>query len=193
MKRISKDVLLIIDAINDLEFTGGEKVLPWAQKMAMRLAAFRGKAHRAGMPVIYVNDNFGHWQSNFLDVYKYCTRREARGRVVSRKLKPTSKDYFILKPRHSGFFATSLVPLLEDLGAKRLILAGVATNLCVFFTAHDAYMHEYGLTILSDCCAAESDFDHNLALDQLKRFCKAKIVLSSEYQFARSKRATKRA
>jgi nicotinamidase-related amidase len=131
-KKTFHDVLLIIDTINDLEFPGGEKVLPWAEKMASRLATFRSKAHRAGLPVIYVNDNFGHWQSNFLQVYQYCTRGGARGRDVSRKLKPTAKDYFILKPRHSGFFATSLVPLLEHLGAKRLILAGIATNLCVF-------------------------------------------------------------
>jgi nicotinamidase-related amidase len=187
-ERTSGDVLLIIDVINDLEFPGGENVLPWAQKMATRLAEFRAAAHRAGMPVIYVNDNFGHWKSNFADVYKHCTRRGARGATVSRRLKPTADDYFILKPRHSGFFATSLTPLLEDLGAKRVVLSGIATNICVFFTAHDAYMHKYKLTVLSDCCAAESDADHDLALDQLKRFCKARVCLGSEYAFRGKRR-----
>src|SRR5213075_1734421 len=106
-----KDALLIIDVINDLEFPGGEKVLPWAQRLIRPLARFRGQAHARGVPVIYVNDNFGHWQSSFEDVLKHCTRPRARGAKISRALRPTSKDYFILKPRHSAFFCTSLVPL----------------------------------------------------------------------------------
>jgi nicotinamidase-related amidase len=182
------EALLIIDTINDLEFPGGEKVLPWAEKLALCLAPFRAQAHRHSMPVIYVNDNFGHWQSNFQDVYRHCTRAGARGRTVARRLKPTARDYFILKPRNSAFFATSLVPLLEDLKIRRLILAGIATNLCVLFTAHDAHMHGYPLTVLSDCCAAESDFDHNVALSQLERFCHAEVCLSTEFRFS-SRRA----
>ena len=101
-------------------------------------------------------------------------------------LKPGRNDYFILKPRHSGFFATSLVPLLEDLHIERLILSGISTNLCVLFTAHDAYMHRFPIVVLSDCCAAESDFDHNVALSQLERFCKATICLSTDFRFAGS-------
>ena len=179
-KITSSTALLIIDVINDLDFPGGENVLPWAKAMAGRLKAFRARAHKAGMPVIYVNDNFGHWRSNFSDVYKHCTRRGARGRGVVGALKPGREDYFILKPRHSAFHATSLIPLLEDVRVKRLILAGIATNLCVLFTAHDAHMHGYRLTVLSDCCAAESDFDHNVALSQLKRFCGATIRRSDQ-------------
>ncbi len=177
------DALLIIDCINDLEFPGGEKVLPWAVKLAPRLSNFRAAAHESGMPVIYVNDNFGHWRSNFQEVYAHCTRRGARGRDVTRKLKPGRDDYFILKPRHSGFFATSLVPLLEYLRVERLILSGMATNLCVLFTAHDAHMHQYPMVVLSDCCAAESNFDHDVALSQLERFCDAKVCLSTEFKF----------
>src|SRR5262245_6164746 len=98
--RPSHDALLIIDVINDLAFPGGENVLPWAVKAAPRIARVRAAAHAAGVPVIYANDNFGHWRSTFSDVYAHCTRRGARGREVSRTLKPTADDYFILKPRH---------------------------------------------------------------------------------------------
>jgi nicotinamidase-related amidase len=173
----------MIDCINDLEFAGGEKVLPWAEKLAGRLVRFRGRARRAGMPVIYVNDNFGMWRDNFEDVVRHCERRGARGAGVSRRLRPGAKDYFILKPRHSAFYATSLVPLLEDLGVTELVLAGMATNLCVLFSAHDAHMRQYKLTVLSDCCAAESDFDHDVALKQLERFCGARVCLGEEYRF----------
>jgi nicotinamidase-related amidase len=179
------DALLIIDCINDLEFPGGEKVLPWAMKFAPKLARFRGAAHAADIPVIYVNDNFGHWRSSFADVYRHCTHGGARGRPLCRRLKPTKRDYFILKPRHSAFFATSLVPLLEDLHVRRVILSGIATNICVLFSAHDAHMHGYKIVALSDCCAAESNFDHDVALTQLERFCGATICRSDEVRFGK--------
>ncbi|EYF00372.1 cysteine hydrolase family protein [Chondromyces apiculatus] len=175
--------VLVIDVLNDLAFPGGEKVVPWAHKMAARLKPFLARARAAGFPVIYVNDNYDHWRSDHGEIYRYCTRKGARGRAVVRKLKPRRDDYFIVKPKHSGFFGTSLQPLLQHLGARRLILTGMATNLCVFFTAHDAHMHEYDLYALSDCCAAESDFDHDTALDQLKRFCGVTVMRSDEVDF----------
>lgn len=181
------DVLLVIDVVNDLAFPGAEKVLPWAEKLAGKLAKFRAGARRVGMPVVYANDNFGLWHASFEEVYRHCTRKSARGAAVSRRLRPGREDYFILKPRHSAFFASSLLPLLEDLGARRLILAGIATNLCVLFTAHDAHMHGYKMVVLSDCCAAESDSDHNVALRQLRDFCGATVCLSGDYRFAKAK------
>jgi nicotinamidase-related amidase len=174
------DALLLIDVVNDLEFRGGERVLPWAQQLVRPLRAVRAQAQRSGLPVIYANDNFGLWHGSRDEVVRHCTRRSARGREVALLLKPRKDDYFILKPRHSAFFATPLLPLLEHLRIERLILAGIATNLCVLSTAHDAAMHKYGLVVLSDCCAAESDFDHDVVLSQLKRFFHATICRSSE-------------
>ena len=176
----TRTALIIIDVINDLAFPGGENVLPWAEAMAPRLLAARNAATHAGVPVIYANDNYGHWRSDFNDIVKHCTRRDARGRAVSHQLRPRKDDYFILKPKHSAFFATSLQPLLESLKVRRLILTGMATNLCVLFSAHDAHMHEYDTIALSDCCAAESDEDHDIALDQLKRFCGTTVCRSDE-------------
>ncbi|NVJ15112.1 cysteine hydrolase [Myxococcus sp. AM010] len=184
----SDTALLIIDVINDLDFPGGEKVLPWALRMVERLGPFTARMRRARVPVIYVNDNFGYWRSNFRDTYAHCTRKGSRGQRVARALKPKPDDYFILKPKHSAFFATSLVPLLEHLGTRKLILAGLATNLCVFFSAHDAHMHEYPLTVLSDCCAAESDHDHDLALSQLQRFLHVRVCRSDEVRLSAKRR-----
>lgn len=177
----SKTALLIVDVINDLEFPGGEKVLPWGLRMVPRLLKFRGQARRAGLPVIYANDNFGDWRSGWEQIVRRATRRGARGAPMARRLRPGKRDYLILKPRHSAFYSTALGPLLQDLDIEHLILAGIATNLCVLFSAHDAHMRQFKLTVLSDCCAAESDFDHDIALRQLERFCSARVCLSSEY------------
>jgi nicotinamidase-related amidase len=78
------------------------------------------------------------------------------------------------------------------LEVERLVLSGIATNLCVLFTAHDAHMRRYPITVLSDCCAAESDFDHNVALSQLERYCGARVCLSTEYDFGTAGRGGRR-
>jgi nicotinamidase-related amidase len=183
----ANSALLMIDVINDLEFPGGEKVLPWAERLAPKLKTLRRQAHAEKVPVIYANDNYGLWHESTEGVIKYCSRPEARGSLITKNLAPTTKDYFIIKPRHSAFFSSSLKPLLDELGIKKLILTGIATNLCVLFSAHDAHMHGYKITVVSDCCAAESDADHNIALNQLKRFCDASICLSSDLNFGRAK------
>lgn len=178
--KLKNSALLIIDCINELNFDGSERLLPWAEALVSPLLRFRRAAHANGIPVVYINDNLGKWEANFDDIVKYCARPASMGRNLTLKLAPGKRDYKILKARHSAFFHTPLVPLLEDLNTERVILAGIATNLCVFFTAHDAHMLGYGITVLSDCCASESDFDHNIALTQLKKFCGAEICRASE-------------
>jgi nicotinamidase-related amidase len=174
------DAVLVIDVLNDLEFPGGERVLPWAERLVKPLRSLCSKARKAGIPVIYVNDNHGMWRASFEQIYQRCTRPGVRGAEVTRLLKPRRSDFVILKPRHSAFFCTPLLPLLEELGIKRLFLTGMATNLCVLATAHDAAMHRFPIVVVSDCCAAETDFDHDVVLAQLQKFFGARICKSSE-------------
>jgi nicotinamidase-related amidase len=178
--RAGRDALLIVDVINDLDFAHGGQVLHWAERMVQPLRSISARARKASIPVIYANDHFGHWRSEWQAVVRHCTRPGARGRDVSRRLTPRKGDYVLLKPRHSAFFETPLRSLLTELGVTRLTLAGMATNLCVLLTAYDAYMHGYPITVLSDCCAAETDFDHNVAMSQLHKFFKATICRADE-------------
>src|SRR4029450_7300949 len=139
---VAGTALLLIDVINDLAFEGSEALVAQAEPMATRLAALKRRASASGVPVIYLNDNFGQWRSDFRKTVAHCTSRSSPGRRVSQRLRPTSRDYFVLKPKHSGFFDTTLDTLLETLGIRRVILTGIAGNICVLFTANDAYMRE---------------------------------------------------
>src|SRR4051812_9225116 len=134
--------LLLIDLINDLEFDEGDALLQYTRPVADRVSALKERAKRAGIPVIYVNDNFGRWQSDFHRQVEHCLADGVRGRELAEKLRPEPDDYFVLKPKHSGFFSTTLDILLEYLGAKTLILTGIAGNICVLFTANDAYLRD---------------------------------------------------
>jgi hypothetical protein len=110
--------LLLIDVINDLAFPGSEVLVAQAEPMALRLRVLKRRAAAAGVPVIYVNDNFGQWRSDFRQTVAHCTARTSPGRLVSQRLRPTARDYFVLKPKHSGFFDTTLDTLLDSLGTR---------------------------------------------------------------------------
>lgn len=135
---VAGTALLLIDVINDLAFDGSGPLVEQAEPMASRLAVLKRRATDAGVPAIYVNDNFGQWRSDFRRTVAHCTARSSAGRVVSRRLRPTKSDYFVLKPKHSGFYDTTLDTLLETLRIRRVILTGIAGNICVLFTANDA-------------------------------------------------------
>jgi nicotinamidase-related amidase len=172
--------LLLIDVINDLEFPEGEQLLEHALPMARRLVELKRRAKNARIPVVYVNDNFGRWQSNFKTQVEHCLRDNVRGKVIVELLVPDDDDYFVLKPKHSGFFSTTLDILLEYLGVKTVILTGIAGNICVLFTANDAYMRDLSLIVPGDSIASNTDRENRNALDQMARVLKADTRTSSE-------------
>ncbi|HEY8249165.1 MAG TPA: isochorismatase family cysteine hydrolase [Burkholderiales bacterium] len=181
--------LLLIDWINDLEFEGGERLFPQALAAARAAAGLRRRAKQAGVPVIYCNDNFGKWRSDFRSLLEHCLKDEVRGRPIAELLAPDDEDYFVLKPKHSGFHSTSLEVLLAHLGARTLILTGIAGNFCVLFTAHDAYMRDYSLVVPRDCLASEDEADNRHALEHMAKACKADTAASSGIDFANLRRA----
>ena len=181
--------LLLIDWINDLEFDAGEKLLPQALAAAKATGALRRRAKQAGVPVIYCNDNFGKWRSDFRSLLEHVLNDDVRGRPIAQLLVPEQDDYFVLKPKHSGFHSTSLDVLLAHLGATTLILTGIAGNFCVLFTAHDAYMRDFRLVVPRDCLASEDEGDNRHALEHMAKTCKADTRPSSAIDLARLRKA----
>ncbi|HEX8280125.1 MAG TPA: isochorismatase family cysteine hydrolase [Chthoniobacterales bacterium] len=186
--------LLLIDVINDLEFPEAEQMVEDARKMAKNIRRLKQRARAAGVPTIYVNDNFGKWQSDFRRTVEHCLNGNVRGREVAKTLRPAKDDYFVLKPKHSGFFSTTLETLLRYLGSKRLIMTGIAGNFCVLFTANDAYMRDFELLIPEDCCVSNTPRENEEALGLMRKFLKADTRPSSEVELAAParKQATKR-
>jgi nicotinamidase-related amidase len=172
--------LLLIDLINDLEFPEGNQLLRFVGPMADRVARLKERSGRAGIPAIYVNDKFGRWRSNFQAQIEHCLSDQVRGRVLAERLRPEQEDYFVLKPKHSGFFSTSLDILLDYLQVHTLILTGIAGNICVLFTANDAYMRDFRLCVPADCVASNTEEENRHALDEMRRVLKAEIRPSDE-------------
>lgn len=184
----SKVALLIIDMISDFGFEDGEVVLKNALPAAKNLAKLKEKAEKAKVSVIYVNDNFGKWQSDFKKLLKHCQSKSSRGREIAKMLAPKEEDYFVLKPKHSGFYSTTLDVLLEYLGAETLILTGIATDICILFTANDAYMRDFYLYIPRDCVATKDEKENEHALNFLEKNLKADTRPSTEIDFKELKK-----
>jgi len=186
MPRSAASALLIIDMINAFDFEGAGRLLPRALAAARAIVRLKERARAGRVPAIYVNDNFGRWRSDFRHTLERCLA--SRGREVARLLAPHEEDYFVLKPKHSGFQFTGLDVLLAHLGARTLILTGVAANFCVLFTAHDAYMRGYRLLVPRDCVASESAADERYALGHMREVTKADVRDSPRIRFSRRRR-----
>jgi Amidases related to nicotinamidase len=163
----SHDAVLVIDAINDLDFSGGRALLRAALPAARRIAALAKRARAASVPVIYVNDNFGRWRSDFRQQVAHCLEDDCAGRPLVELLRPDEKDYFVLKPMHSGFYSTTLEVLLDRLGVRRVVITGFAADMCVLYTANDAHMRDYQIVVPRDCVASETPSRKRFALSHL--------------------------
>ena len=175
--------LLLVDVINDMAFPEGDQLLAHARPMADRLAALKTRAERAAVPVIYANDNFGRWRSDFQAQVDHCLEPDCRGRPVAERLRPGGRDYFVLKPKHSAFFNTTLDLLLKHLGTKVLVVTGVAGNICVLFTANDAYLRDLRVVVPADCTASNTAAENRAALDLMRTLLKADTRPADEWTF----------
>lgn len=169
--------LLMIDVLTTFHFPDGDAILRGAMKIQNALIRLKARARSAGIPVLYVNDNFGDWRSEKEVLMGRCL--EAKGAQFVRPLLPDSEDYFVLKPMHSAFYMTPLEVLLEHLQVETLVLTGLTTNSCITVTAHDANMRGFKIFVPADCSSARNPEEHRQALAQLKAMAGADITRAS--------------
>jgi nicotinamidase-related amidase len=192
-RRKTSIALVLIDVINDFQFPEGNKLLQQALPIAAPLAKLKQRCRAAGIPAIYVNDNFGQWRSDVKSLIARCLDSNSPGKAFVEQLRPDDEDYLVLKPMHSAFFQTPLEILLRYLGATSLILTGLATNSCVVCTAHDANMREFLLYVPSDCSAARSREEHEQAIQHVKEMTSASVVPSAKLRLSAIQIASRRA
>jgi nicotinamidase-related amidase len=172
--------LLIIDIVNDMSFEGAEGMAADAVKAAQTVARLRAQADALGVPVVYVNDNYGLWHSERSKIVDHCRRRSEIARRLAELAAPRDGDYFVIKPQVSGFYATNLSVLLPKLGVQRLVLTGIAADICVLFTAADAHMRDYDLWAPADAVASGCAEHKDWALQIMAKSMAAEIRPTTE-------------
>jgi len=160
--------LLVVDMISCWRFPDADALVRAARAVAPVIARLKQRCARAGVPVIYANDNSGQWRSDFKFVVRESLESGGPGAEITRLLEPGEEDYFVLKPKHSAFFATPLELLLDHLGTERLIIAGVAADQCIVNTAADARMRDFEVVVPADGVAALSAARTRRAIAQLR-------------------------
>jgi nicotinamidase-related amidase len=175
--------LLLVDVISPMDFPEADQLLRHAVPAAERLADLKKRAGAAKVPVIYANDNFGRWRSDLSAVVERCREKGSKGAPIVELLHPGKEDYFVLKPKHSAFFSTTLDTLLRYLGTETLVVGGFATDICVLFTANDAYMRDLRIVVPADGVASNEAADRDATLALMRRVLKAATPKSGEIDF----------
>jgi nicotinamidase-related amidase len=175
----SRTVLLLVDFINPLDFPGAEALRESAVAAAHAALQLRRRLSREGCATVYANDNYGLWRADFGQVQRHCMAAGRDAATLARVLRPRRRDFTILKPRHSAFYATPLHLLLQQMDCRRIVLAGIAADSCVLFTAMDAYLRGYELQIAADGVAAESPELRDRAIEHMSQVLKAEVITAA--------------
>jgi nicotinamidase-related amidase len=176
--------LLIIDLINTLDFSGAAAMRGAVEAVVEATLRLRDAADAAKMPVIYVNDNFGEWHSEQSKLVARAHEAGGTAAFAADRIAPREGDFFIIKPQFSGFYATNLPVLLPKLGVSRLILTGIAADVCVLFTAGDAHMRDYDLWVPEDAVAAEAPERKRWALETIRSAMGGEIAATHALRLA---------
>lgn len=167
-KRTSPTALILIDFIDARLSRKSAHLVASTLRAAQQVARLKVRAKQTGIPVIFANDHHGNWKKEFATLVDTCRRSGSDGERLMKLLQPDADDFVILKPRHSAFYGTPLEFLLEELRIKRLILAGIEADMCIMFTANDAYMRKFKLWVPGNCIGAKSTSRSQAALRFMK-------------------------
>jgi nicotinamidase-related amidase len=160
-----RDVLVIVDLFQDFGHEDGESLLASLAARHSALARVLDAMRRAGVPVVFVNDHTGVWDSDARRVIAEALA--GPGGDLLRSFVPQSGDRVVLKPRYSAFDHTPLDVLLEQLGCERLVLMGLTTEGCIAQSAIDARELGYKVSIVPAACATTDPQLEQVALQYL--------------------------
>jgi nicotinamidase-related amidase len=171
---VSRTALIVIDMINAYDFPDAEKLIPSAQRAVPVIRELIEQAAGSDMPVIYVNDNFGHWRSNRDELIEEACEGDHADLVEP--IRPDDDALFVVKARHSIFYQTPLEYLLNQEDVGSLILTGQVTEQCILYSALDAYIRHFDVRVPPDAVAHIYEDLADAALRMMERNMNADLT-----------------
>jgi nicotinamidase-related amidase len=168
---MAKKALLIIDMLNDFVQKGAPLEVPKARSIVNNVRRELEKARRAGLPVVYCCDRHEPRDREF-EIWPPHAIRGTKGAEVIDELKPIKGEPVVAKKTYSAFYRTNLEKVLKGLGVGHLILTGLVANICILYTAVDAYMRGFEVTVPEDCVAGFKTGDTRFVLRQIREVLK---------------------
>jgi nicotinamidase-related amidase len=145
---VSKTALIVVDMINSYDHPDAEKLTKSVEKV---VPTIKDVIDGWDDPVIYVNDNFGHWRSNRDDLLETALAGDFKALVEP--IAPKDDAMFVVKARHSIFYQTPLEYLLGQEQIDTIELVGQVTEQCILYSALDAYIRHIDVRVPRDAVA----------------------------------------
>jgi nicotinamidase-related amidase len=174
----SATALLVVDMLNPYDHPEAEELAAHVAEALPAVEALLRGADEAEAPVVYVNDNYGDWNSSSEELARSAL--DGVHRELVEPVLPREGDSFVVKARHSTFYETPLEYLLDQMGIGRLVFAGQVTEQCILYSALDAYVRHFDVVIATDAVAAIYDDLGDAALKMMERNMSAELVESAE-------------
>ncbi|HZU07960.1 MAG TPA: isochorismatase family cysteine hydrolase [Chloroflexota bacterium] len=175
--------LVIVDVQNDFCHPDGAagrrgRDLSQVAGMIEHLTQFLAEARRVGLPVIFIRTEHGPWTDSATWLGRAKTPAEQRIPTCVEGtwgcdfygVAPQAGERVVVKHRYSAFIGTDLDLILRARGVRTLLIAGIATNVCVESTLRDGFMLDYDIVLLADCCAAYSREEHEATLRNVANY-----------------------
>jgi nicotinamidase-related amidase len=165
--------VVVIDMLNTYDHEDGDRLAASAEVVVPRIRALVERAREAGTEVIYVNDNYGEWNSSAKKLADSAC--DGRHPELVEPILPHEDDAFVIKARHSIFYETPLEYLVGQKEIDRLILTGQATEQCILYSALDAYVRHIPISVPRDAVAHIDERLAEAALEMMERNMDADI------------------
>ncbi|MFJ2257288.1 cysteine hydrolase family protein [Streptomyces sp. NPDC087844] len=175
---MGRTALIVIDMMNTYDHPDAELLLPSVRKVVPRVASLLKRARDSDSPVIYVNDNFGEWRSHHGELLEKTLAGQHASLVEP--LRPDESSLFVIKARHSVFYETPLHYLLSQQHIDHLVLCGQVTEQCVLYSALDAHIRHFDVTIPRDAVAHIHPDLADAALLMMERNMGARVCPSDD-------------
>ncbi|HEX4219782.1 MAG TPA: cysteine hydrolase [Acidimicrobiales bacterium] len=166
--------LLVIDMQNGFlhpegSVTRNDQPMFEVERVVAETVELVAEARTAGLPVVYTQHVF---RPDYVDVPPRLRSRDmfteghetlvsgSWDAAVADELKPLDSEVVVEKNRYDAFLYTDLDLVLRTLGVGRLLVCGVATNVCVESTVRSAEQRDFEVTVASDCTSGPAEYHH---------------------------------
>jgi nicotinamidase-related amidase len=164
--------------LNPYEHREAERLAGRVEGALPGIEALLARAVDTEIPIVYVNDNYGDWNSSVSELADRAI--EGAHPELVKPVLPPSGHSFVIKARHSIFYGTPLEYLLDQMGVDRLVLCGQVTEQCIFYSALDAHVRHFRVAIPTDGVAAIYDHLAKAALEMMERNLSAEICSAAD-------------
>ena len=169
----SKTALVVVDVLNPYEHEDADELVESMAEVVDNIAELVRRARDEDIPVVYVNDNYGQWNSSSQKLLQ--AGLDGRHPELVEPLRPPDDASFVIKARHSVFYETPLEYLLRQLGVQRIMLCGQVTEQCILYSALDAYVRHFEVAVPEDAVASIDPGLAEAALEMMRRNMRADV------------------